>query len=96
VDHVNKICDQILAEVRAAELVVADFTGFRSGVFFEAGFAMALGKPVICTCRESHFDELGKHFDTRQYPHLKWTDPADLRAKLSTKLRALRQVPLPV
>jgi nucleoside 2-deoxyribosyltransferase len=91
-EFVGKICDRILAEIRAAEIVVADFTGFRTGVFFEAGFALALGRTVIFTCQEDSAEQLGQHFDTRQYAHLLWSDAADLREKLSTRIRAIREV----
>ena len=50
--HNDKICDRILAESRLAQFVIADFTGQRSSVYFEAGFAIALGRPVIWTCHE--------------------------------------------
>jgi hypothetical protein len=43
IHHNEKICDKILAEIRRAQFVVADFTGQNQGVYFEAGFAMALG-----------------------------------------------------
>jgi hypothetical protein len=60
----------------------------RSGVFFEAGFGMGLGIPVVWTCRKDFTDELGNHFDTRQYNHLIWTDAADLKAKLRFRIEA--------
>jgi hypothetical protein len=42
---------------------------------------------VIWTCRE---DDIGNlHFDTRQYPHIVWHEPADLRSQLRDRLRAL-------
>ena len=64
----DKIDDHIVAEIRRSVLLVADFTGHRGGVYFEAGSAMGLGIPVIWTCRS---DELEKaHFDTRQYNHI--------------------------
>jgi len=91
-EFAGKICDQILAEIRAAEIIVADFTGFRTGVFFEAGFALALGRTVVFTCRQDDAANLAQHFDTRQYPHLLWCDPADLRDKVATRIRALRAV----
>jgi nucleoside 2-deoxyribosyltransferase len=81
IHHNEKICDKILAEIRRAQFVVADFTGQNQGVYFEAGFAMALGREVIRTCRQDDVKLL--HFDTRQYPHVLWKDPADLRQKLT-------------
>jgi hypothetical protein len=47
----RKIDDSILATIRRARVVVADFTGSRGGVYFEAGFAAGLGIPVIYTCQ---------------------------------------------
>jgi len=38
-EHINKICDEIIAEIRRSKFVVADFTGQRGGVYFEAGYA---------------------------------------------------------
>ncbi len=32
--------------------MVCDLTGYRGGVYFEAGFAYGLGLPVIYTCRK--------------------------------------------
>jgi hypothetical protein len=46
-EHNGKICDAIIAEIRKSKFVVADFTGHRGGVYFEAGYAMGLGIPVI-------------------------------------------------
>jgi hypothetical protein len=84
--HNEKICDKILAEIRLSQFVVADFTFHRGGVYFEAGFALGLGRPVIWTCRESDLKDT--HFDTRQYNHILWSDPADLRSKLTDRIRA--------
>jgi nucleoside 2-deoxyribosyltransferase len=87
-EHNEKICDAIIAEIRKSCFLVADFTGFRSGVFFEAGYALGLRIPVIWTCREDHKDELDRHFDTRQYPHIFWTDESDLYEKLLRRIEA--------
>lgn len=87
VEHNEKICDKILAEIRQAQFVVADFTLHRPGVYFESGFAMGLGRPVIWTCRKDHLGQA--HFDTRQYNHIEWETPAELRTKLADRIRAL-------
>ena len=68
--HNEKICDKILAEIRSCQFIIADFTLQRAGVYFEAGFAMGLGRPVIWTCMEDDFENT--HFDTRQYNHIVW------------------------
>ena len=88
---VIKIGDEIIAEIRRSRFLVADFThgkdGARGGVYFEAGFALGLGIPVIYTCREDAIDSI--HFDTRQYHHTAWQDPKDLRDKLEKRILAL-------
>ncbi len=69
-EHNNRIDDEIVALIRRSRFVVADFTGQRGGVYFEAGYASGLGLPVIWTCRE---DDLGNiHFDNRQYNFITW------------------------
>jgi nucleoside 2-deoxyribosyltransferase len=85
-DFKNKIDDRILAELRGATLVIADATGTRPNVYYEAGFADGLGTPVIRTCNVDHADKIA--FDTRQYEHLLWTDAADLKEQLITRIRA--------
>jgi hypothetical protein len=85
-EHNQKICDAIIAEIRKSRFLVADFTGHRGGVYFEAGYALGLGIDVILTCRE---DELEKaHFDTRQYNHVVWKDEKDLFQKLKRRIEA--------
>lgn len=66
-EHVNKIDDEILASIRSSKFCVADFThgdnsGVRGGVYFEAGFALGLGRQVIWTCREDFIDEKKNSF----------------------------------
>lgn len=86
VEHNEKIDDKIIAEIRKSGLLIADFTGHRGGVYFEAGFALGLGIPVVWTCREDHLQ--GTHFDTRQYNHIVWETPEDLKEKLKNRIEA--------
>ena len=90
-EHINKIEDEIIAELRRSRFVVADFThgedGARGGVYYEAGFAHGLDLPVIFTCREDAVDTL--HFDTEHYNHIVWTTPEELREKLKNRILAV-------
>ena len=74
IEHINKIDDEIIAEIRRSRFLVADFThgdgGARGGVYYEAGFAHGLNIPVIFTCRQDILEKI--HFDTRQYNHIPW------------------------
>jgi nucleoside 2-deoxyribosyltransferase len=85
-EHNEKICDVIVAEIRKSKFLVADFTRHRNGVYFEAGMMMGLGRPVIFTCRKDYLGEA--HFDTRQYNHIDWETPAELREKLKSRIQA--------
>ncbi len=82
----DKIDDQIIGEIRRSRFLIADVTGQRAGVYFEAGFAMGLGLPVIWSCRSDDRDRV--HFDTRQYNHVFWENPAALRESLTNRILA--------
>lgn len=69
-EHNEKIDDEIIAQIRKSRFVLADFTGHRGGVYYEAGYAKGLGLEVIWTCREDQIDDL--HFDIRQYNCILW------------------------
>jgi hypothetical protein len=84
----DRIDDRVIAAIRAAEFTIADVTGHRPNVYFEAGFAMALGRPVIWTAKQG---EPALHFDVRQFPLLEWRTPEDLREKL--RYRVLATIP---
>jgi hypothetical protein len=86
-DHNNDITDEIIAEIRRSNFVVADLTMHRNGVYFEAGFAMGLDKPVFYTCRDS--DMKDTHFDVRQYNCLVWKEPVELASRLSLRIQAV-------
>ena len=90
-DHINKIEDEIIAEIRRSRFLVADFTqgedGARGGVYYEAGFAHGLGIPVIFTCHKNSMKTL--HFDIAHYSHIVWSSPVDLREKLRNRIRAV-------
>ena len=71
-EHANKIDDEIIAQIRQSRFVVADFTGQRGGVYYEAGYAHGLGLEVIWTCWEDYMKKL--HFDIRQYNFIVWDE----------------------
>lgn len=89
--HINKIDDEIIAEIRRSRFLVADFTegdrGARGGVYYEAGFAHGLKIPVIFTCHEDCLDKI--HFDVQQYFCVVWKDPEELRSLLTKRISAV-------
>lgn len=91
VEHIKKIDDEIITGIRRSRFVIADFThgdsGARGGVYYEAGFAHGLNIPVIFTCKQDRFDKV--HFDTRQFNHIVWETPDELREKLAIRISAV-------
>lgn len=86
-ESTGQIDDQILFELNRSRFVIAEFTGHRPNVYFEAGYALGRGLPVIWTCREDQIDEA--HFDTRQYNHLLWSTAEDLRERLYRRIEVV-------
>lgn len=78
--HADRIDTKIMAEIRNSRFLVADVTEQRQGVYFEAGYALGLGLPVIWSCRKD--DLANVHFDTRQYNHIIWEKPEELKEEL--------------
>lgn len=81
------INDAIIAEIKRAKFVIADFTEQKAGVYFEAGFALGLGIPIIYCCEEDDFKN-NSHFDVNHYPHILYKTPDRLRKGLIDKIRA--------
>ena len=90
-EDVDKIDDEIIAEIRRSRFLIADYThgtdGARGGVYYEAGFAQGLGIPVIRSCRSGQLPSI--HFDTRQYHHIEWKTHEDLCVQLEKRIRAM-------
>lgn len=87
VEHVNRIDDEIIRQINASRFVVADFTGHRGGVYFEAGYALGREIPVFWTCAKKDIGHL--HFDIRQFNCIDWVAPQDLAERLTARLEAV-------
>lgn len=87
VEHVNRIDDEIIRQINASRFVVADFTGHRGGVYFEAGYALGRDIPVFWMCRKSDMPHL--HFDIRQFNCIDWEQPQDLAVRLTARIEAV-------
>ncbi|NOT29077.1 MAG: hypothetical protein HOP15_01370 [Planctomycetes bacterium] len=85
--YAEKICDRIVLEIRRSGLMIVECTGHRTNVYFEAGLGMGLGMPIIWCAREDAMP--GVAFDVRQYPHIVWKEPDELKSKLHHRVQAL-------
>ncbi len=79
------IPDGIMSAIRNSRFVIADFSLHKNGVYFESGFAVGMGKPVIYLCEEQQFNDA--HFDTKQLQHILYKSSEDLEARLEAKIR---------
>ena len=68
--HTDRIDAKIISEIKNSRFIVADITEQKRGVYFEAGYALGMGLPVIWCVRKDDLENV--HFDTRQYNHIVW------------------------
>ena len=89
-DAANKITDEVLVELRRATCVVADLTGQNASAYFQAAFAMGLGKPVFWTCEAGEVSEKKLLIDTRQQVITPWTREKlpEFARRLSARINA--------
>jgi nucleoside 2-deoxyribosyltransferase len=85
-DSEHTINDAMLNFIKQSRFIVADFTEHKHGVYFEAGYALGLKRPVIYTCSGEYFKNT--HFDTNHYPHIVYENLTDLEGKLINKIAA--------
>lgn len=86
-EHKELIPFKMIEEIKNSKFVIADCTLQKDGIYFEAGYAMGRGLPVIWLCEKSDFDNA--HFDIKQYNHILYKDETDLYKKLTTRINAI-------
>ena len=80
----DQITDLIVSGIKKSRFMVADFSGARPSVYYEAGFTQGLGRKVIWMAKKG----TKPHFDTRQYSHIFWKDGDDLKQQLIQRIEA--------
>lgn len=88
-EHVNRIDDEIIAQIRRSRFMVADFTGQRYGVYFEAGMMIGLGRTVIWLCDKRELDEGKLHFDVRPFNFIDYESAEDARKRRYIRILAI-------
>lgn len=91
-DYTGLIIEEIESEIKNSIAVIADLTGNRGGVYYEAGIARGLQLcnhtlKLILTCQKDFFDKESVHFDLRGNNIVLYQDIKDLKEKLSDKLK---------
>ena len=80
------INDAMIAEIKRSRFCIADFSKHKKGVYFEAGYALGRGIPVIYTCHREYMGDA--HFDTKPYQHIVYADLDELKRLLINAIRA--------
>jgi nucleoside 2-deoxyribosyltransferase len=86
-EFLNRIDDEIIAQIRESRFMVADFTGQRGGVYFESGFMHGLGRNVYWMCEKSDLSNV--HFDTRQYNFIDYDTTEQAQTRLHNRIMAI-------
>jgi hypothetical protein len=86
-EHVNRIDDEIIGQIRRSRFMVADFTGQRHGVYFEAGLMAGLGRTVIWLCDEKELKVM--HFDVRQFNFIAYKSADEAKEPLYNRILAI-------
>lgn len=84
VEHNDFITPELLKYIRDCKFVVVDLSHQNNGAYFEEGYAMGLGKPVIQLCK----NDVKLHFDIAQKNTIIWSDEEEIPLRLKNRIIA--------
>ena len=84
VEHNEFITPELLSYIRRSRFVVADLTHQNNGAYFEEGYAMGIGKPVIQLCKK----DVKLHFDIAQKNTIIWESEEEIPNRLYNRIKA--------
>lgn len=84
VQHNELITPELLKHIKDSKFVVVDLTHQNNGAYFEEGYAMGLGKPVIQLCKKG----TQLHFDIAQKNTIMWSSEDDIPGLLRNRIVA--------
>lgn len=92
-DFTGSIISEITSEISDSVAIIADLTGNRGGVYYEAGVARGLqlcNHPIklLLTCKQDFFNKEKVHFDVSGDNILLYNDTSDLIEKLNKRLES--------
>ena len=87
IEHNHQIVPEMLKEIKDSRFVVADLSHHNNGAYYEAGYALGLGKEVIHICAKSKLKS-GLHFDVAQVNTLVYDSIDDIPRLLKKRIEA--------
>ena len=94
--YTGSIINEITTEISDSVALIADLTGNRGGVYYEAGIAKGLQLcnhkiKLILTCNKEFFEKENVHFDVSGDNILLYDSEEDLRTKLPSYLNTIKE-----
>lgn len=83
IEHEDKITDKIVEKIRISEFLFAEMTGELPNVYYEVGYAHALGRKVIMYRKKG----TRIHFDLKDYNCPSYKNFTELGEKLTRRLK---------
>jgi len=85
----GSISERIKHNIATCRIVVVDLTEDRPNCYFEAGFAVACGKPMIFQRLDAPKYKARFDFNLKDFPHIVYGTISDLRKELHARLLGL-------
>ena len=87
IEHNHQIVPEMLKEIKDSRFVVAELSHHNNGAYYEAGYALGLGKEVIHICAKSELKS-GLHFDVAQVNTIVYESIDDIPRLLKRRIEA--------
>lgn len=87
IEHNHQIVPEMLYQIKNSKFLIAELSHHNNGAYYEAGYALGLGKEVIHICKRSELSD-GLHFDVAQVNTIVYDDIEELPAKIVKRIKA--------
>ena len=87
IEHNQQIVPEMLFEIRNSKFVIAELSHHNNGAYYEAGYALGLGKEVIHICDKKEIKS-GLHFDVAQVNTIVYDSIDEIPEKLKKRIEA--------
>lgn len=87
IKHNHQIVPEMLYQIKNSKFLIAEFSHHNNGAYYEAGYALGLGKEVIHICKKSELTS-GLHFDVAQVNTIVYDNIEEFPAKIVKRIKA--------